>query len=41
MIDAKNLLDQFLGGVGGNQPDRSGNRQDGGFLGGAGDILAA
>jgi uncharacterized membrane protein YebE (DUF533 family) len=39
MLDAKNLLDQFLGGAGGNQPDRTGNRQEGGFLGGAGDIL--
>ena len=40
MIDAKHLLDQFLGGAGGNQPDRTGQpRQDGGFLGDAGDIL--
>jgi uncharacterized membrane protein YebE (DUF533 family) len=39
MIDAKNLLDQFLGGAGGNEPDRLDNRQGGGILGNTGDIL--
>src|SRR5262245_33804611 len=41
MIDAKNLLDQFLGGAGGNQLDRSDNRGRGGILDNAGDMLGA